>query len=232
MNRLTLALLGSVALLGFASSSYAADLIVETPVVEPGIVNVSGNWDGGFVGVFAGHGWGTADHIPATPVDGNDIDLDGWFVGVNAGFNFTVGSNLVVGVVGDIAWADISGSTTDVTVPFAGAYDEITHQIDWQGSLRGRVGFDGGAFMPYLTGGLAFAHGVRETFGPDDGPFDNTHIGWTVGAGVEFAATEDLSIDVLYRFSDYGSEVYNDTGDVPEVALTTHTLQVGLNWHF
>ena len=44
--------------------------------------------------------------------------MSGWLVGVDAGFNFTVGSGLVLGIVGDIAWADISGSTTDITVPF------------------------------------------------------------------------------------------------------------------
>ena len=55
--------------------------------------------------------------------------------------------------------------------------------IDWMGSIRGRARFYGGAFMPYLTAGLAFAHGVRETFGPDDGPFEATHVGYTVGAG-------------------------------------------------
>lgn len=231
MKRFTTYLLVSVAAAGFATAGMAADLIIEEPVV--GVVDVGGNWDGAFIGVFAGAGWGTADHEPTTPVDGNDIDLSGWLVGVDAGVNFTVSDGFVLGVVGDIAWADIGGNTTDVTVPGPGAYDEITHNIDWMGSLRARAGFDGGAFMPYLTAGLAFAHAERETFGPDDGPFDNTHFGWTVGAGVEVAVSEDLSIDLLYRYSDYGSEVYNDGGlTFPEVSLTTHTVQAGLHWNF
>jgi len=229
MKRITTLLLATVAGAGLMSTAYAADLIVEEPgIVEP--VVVGGNWDGAFIGGFVGGGWGTADHEPTFPVDGNDIDLSGWLIGVDAGFNFTVGSGLVLGVVGDVAWADIGGSTTDITV---GPYDEITHDIDWTASLRGRVGFDGGAFLPYVTGGLAFAHAERETFGPDDGPFDNTHVGWTIGAGVEFAVSEELSVDLLYRYSDYGSEVYNDPGmTVPEVSLTTHTVQAGLHWSF
>lgn len=229
MKRIITALLTTVAGVGLMSSAFAADLIVEQPVM-PGIVDAGGNWDGPFIGVFAGGGWGRANHEYSGGV-GNDIDdMSGWLVGVDAGFNFTVGSGLVLGVVGDIAWSDIKGSLLNAPV---GGYNEIKQKIDWQGSVRGRVGFDGGAFMPYLTGGLAFAHGVRETFGPPAGPFENTHVGWTVGAGVEFAATEDLSIDVLYRFSDYGEEVYNTSGSTtPKVSLQTHTLTAGLHWNF
>ncbi|MDC9824990.1 porin family protein [Devosia sp. ZB163] len=229
MKRITTLLLATVAGAGLMSTAYAADLIIEEPgIVEP--VVVGGNWDGAFIGGFIGGGWGEADHEYSGLGDGNDIDLSGWFVGVDAGFNFTVGSGLVLGVVGDIAWTDIGGSIVD---PPVGAYDEITHDINWQGSLRGRVGFDGGAFLPYLTGGLAFANATRETFNFDDGPFDNTHVGWTVGAGVEFAVSEELSVDLLYRYSDYGTEIYNDGGQqVPKVSLTTHTVQAGLHWSF
>src|SRR5690606_3654240 len=101
------------------------------------------------------------------------------------------------------------------------AFDGTTHTIDWQGSLRGIVGFDGGAFLPYLTGGLAFANATRHSplFGGEDA--DATHIGWTVGAGVKFAVTDNMNIDLLYRYSDYGAQVYDFTsGTDPEIALT------------
>lgn len=229
MKRITTALLATVAAAGLMSSAYAADLIIEEPA-EVGVVDVGGNWDGAFVGVFGGAGWGAADHEYSGGV-GNDIDdMTGWLFGVDAGFNFTVGSGLVLGVVGDIAWANIEGNILNAPV---GGYDEITHIINWQGSVRGRVGFDGGAFMPYLTGGLAFANATRQTFDTDDGPFTNTHVGWTVGAGVEFAATEDVSIDLQYRYSSYGDEIYNDGGlTVPKVSLTTHAITAGVHWNF
>ena len=229
MTRTTLALLAGVATLGFVSSSYAADLIVESPVV-PGIVETAGNWDGPFIGVFAGAGWGEADHQPQGPgpfpPGGNDLDLSGWLLGVNAGVNFTLTEGIVAGIVGDIAWADINGS--DDTL-----FGAPTHTIDWAGSVRGRLGFDGGAFLPYLTAGLAFAHGTRtsEAFGGQEA--DATHIGWTVGAGVEFAVADNLSLDLLYRFSDYGAEEYDFGNPVnPSVELTTHTISLGLNWRF
>ena len=228
MKRMTIALLATVASAGLMSSAYAADLIIEEPV-EVGVVDVSGTWDGAFIGVFAGAGWGLADHTPVAPGVGNDVDLTGWLLGVDVGFNATVGSGIVLGVVADIAWADISG-TNDA--PPVGGFDTVSHDIDWMGSLRGRVGFDGGAFLPYLTAGLAVAHANRSTTGPVTS-FDNTHFGWTVGAGVEFAVTEDVSIDLLYRYSDYGSEIYNPApATVPSVGLTAHTIQAGLHWNF
>jgi len=179
--------------------------------------------------VFAGYGWGEADHTSLDP--GNDIDLTGWKLGAALGANFTVSDGVVVGIVGDIAWSDISG-TEDF-----GVFGDITHTIDWQGSLRARLGFDGGAFMPYLTGGAAFAHATREVVGSawGDGEGSATHFGWTAGAGVEIAATEDLSVDVAYRYSDFGEQEYdydNPAFTDPTIALTEHLFTVGLNWRF
>jgi outer membrane immunogenic protein len=232
MKHITTILLATVAAAGLMSSAYAADLIIEEPA-EVGVVDVSGSWDGAFIGAFVGAGWGLADHTAAggvgpLPVGGNDVDLSGWLLGVDVGFNATVGSGIVLGVVGDIAWSNISGEI-DGTL-----FDGTTHTIDWMGSLRGRVGFDGGAFLPYLTGGLAFAHAERDSpLGPQPNVADATHIGWTVGAGVEFAVSEELSIDLLYRYSDYGAQTYDfPSGTDPEIDLTAHTIQAGLHWNF
>lgn len=229
MKKITIALLATVASVGLMSSAFAADLIVEEPVADYPVA-LGSIWDGPFIGVFVGGGWGEADHIPVAPVDGNDIDLSGWLVGVDAGWNFALGGGggLVVGVVGDIAWSDISGDLFDAPI---GGYDEINHSIDWTASLRGRLGWDGGQWMPYVTAGLAWAHATREQFGPDTPAFDVTHVGWTAGVGVEVAATEELTVDLQWRWSDYGEEVYS-AGTVPSVDLTTNTFTAGLHWNF
>jgi outer membrane immunogenic protein len=227
MNRIALTLLAGAAALGFASSTQAADLIVDYAPMSPGVVDVSGDWDGPFVGVFGGYGMGDADHVsgPGT----NDLELSGWLLGVNAGVNFTLTEGIIAGVVGDIAWSDIGGEIT------GGAFDGTEHTINWQGSVRGRIGFDGGAFMPYLTAGLAFANATRHTdlFGGDDA--DATHIGWTAGAGVEVAVAENVSLDLQYRYTDLGEQEYvwpDIAATDPTIALTTHALTVGLNFSF
>lgn len=215
----SIALLASgVSLAVLASASVqAADLIIDTPV-EPGVVDVGGNWDGVYLGVFGGYGAGTFE---STPPGGNDVDISGWLLGAAVGANFTVADGIVAGVVGDIAWANISADPADM---FG---DEFN--VNWVGSLRGRLGFDGGAFLPYLTAGLAVAgaEAVDTGFAEDTG----VHVGWTAGAGVEFAVADNLSVDLLYRYSDYGTATY-DLGPDYDIDFQTHQVSVGLNWRF
>ena len=215
MSRLGIVLLVSVSALAFASVAPAADLVVDEPLVD--VVQTAGDWEGMFVGVFGGYGWGTSA-IPACTIC---IDLSGWLVGVDAGANVHLRDGFVAGIVGDIAWSDVGG------VDPAGIFE-----VDWAGSLRGRLGFDGGAFMPYLTGGLAVAGATADATGLGGGTDSATHIGWTVGAGVEIAATEDLTLDLLYRYSDYGTQTYNTGGGDFDANVSTHQATAGLNWHF
>lgn len=206
MNRFAIALLAGVAGVSVMSSAFAADLIINEPAPAVGVVQASGNWDGLFIGAFGGFASGNVDD---TTVD--LYDIEGWLVGAAIGANFTVTDGVVAGIVADLAWSDVN-TETDLATELA---------VDWVGSVRGRLGIDGGAFLPYLTAGLAVA-------GADVNGETNTHIGWTAGAGVEFAATEDLSIDLQYRYSDYGAQTYL-TGDH---AFQTHQVTVGLNWKF
>jgi len=201
----------SLAALGVASA-HAADLIIETPV-EAGIVDVSGSWDGVYVGGFVG--WAGGEYGED---DGDfETDIDGWLAGLAVGADFTVADGIVAGVVADIAWTDIGFSDP--------GYD---FNIDWAGSVRGKLGLDAGSFLPYLTAGLAVAGATAE------GDFDDSavHIGWTAGAGVEFALAENISVDLLYRYSDYGSEVYNTFENDYDIDFNTHQVSVGLNWRF
>ncbi len=222
MNRFSLTLLAGAAVLSMASAASAADLLVQQPSM-PGFVDMggSGAWDGAYIGGFVGYGWGTASQDPgdALFLDSDDLDLTGWTVGATLGANFTVAQGFVLGAAGDIAWAGIGG----YDVGNAADYD-----INWTGALRGRAGFDGGAFMPYLTGGLAFAGATAS----DEG-IDNTqvHFGWTAGGGVEVAATENLSVDLQYRYTDYGTAEYDLPADAT-IDLNTHALTAGVNFKF
>jgi outer membrane immunogenic protein len=224
MNRIAISLLAGVAALSFISSAQAADLIIDEPAPPVGIVDTSGNWDGVFVGAFAGYGWGTLtddDSLLALTSGDDTLDLTGWQVGVNAGANFTVSEAIVAGIVGDIAWTDLSGDD---------AASDFSYDVNWLGSIRGRLGFDGGAFLPYVTAGVAFANATAAEPGAvtED---TQTHIGWTVGAGVEFAVADNISLDLLYRYTDYGSKDYDLTATTP-LSLTTHAVTAGVNFKF
>jgi len=201
MTRFALLLAAGVSALSMASAAQAADLIVNAPAAA-GIVETSSSWDGAFIGVFGGGAWGDL-------TDDYSGTMSGWLLGVDAGVNVTVADGIVLGVVGDLAWSNVIDEFDDV-------------QIDWMGSLRGRIGFDGGAFMPYLTAGAAFAGAT------DSADVSNTHIGWTVGAGLEVAVSDNASLDLQYRYSDFGAQDYAGS----DVGFTTNTFTAGLHWRF
>lgn len=220
MNRFSLTLLAGVAVLSMVSAASAADLLIQQPSM-PGFVDMgsTGGWDGAYVGGFVGFGWGTLSEDPAVVLTGTELDLSGWTAGATVGANFTVAPGFVLGAAGDIAWSGISGYDTVANVDY---------DINWTGSLRGRAGFDAGAFMPYLTGGLAFAGATASEVGTDN---SQMHFGWTAGAGVEVAATEQISLDLQYRFSDYGSADYDLPTDT-ELSFNTHAITAGVNFKF
>jgi opacity protein-like surface antigen len=222
MNRISLLILAGAATLMSASAASAADLLINQPAPSYGgdFGGSTGGWDGAYIGGFIGYGWGTLAGDDFDVIGVPEIDLSGWTVGAKLGANFSVGSGIVLGAEGDVAWAAIGG------------YDDVNDadfDINWTSSLRGRVGYDAGAFMPYLTGGLALAGATASDAGTDN---TQTHFGWTAGAGVEVAATEQISLDLNYRYSDYGQATYNVGNGDSDLDLSTHAITAGVNFKF
>lgn len=203
-----------------ATSAFAADLIIEEPVA---IVDVaSTDWTGGYVGVHAGAASADIDWEAFGGGLTGDYDASGWLLGVQAGYNWQSDS-IVYGIEADAAWADISGEDEDF------GPDNVTRSIDWTASLRGRLGFAVESLLFYGTAGVAFANSSAEVFGEEDSA---THFGWTAGVGLEALVTEDISLRAEYRFTAYGDQDY-DFGGIPVTTdFDTHTVTVGLNFHF
>lgn len=228
MNRISLLIIAGAATFVSASAASAADLLINQPAPSYGggfSSSSTGGWDGAYVGAFAGYGWGTLVDEDGGILDaaGDETDLSGWTLGATLGANFSVGGGLVLGAAGDVAWSNIGGFN-DAVVP------GVDFDINWTSSLRARAGYDAGAFMPYLTAGLAVAGATASS-----GATDNTqvHFGWTAGAGVEVAATEQISLDLQYRYSDYGQATYDlGAGGTSDLDLTTHAVTAGVNFKF
>src|SRR5215207_7533365 len=168
-------LLASVALFGFAGAAAAADLPMRAAPPAPIIAAAPiFTWTGFYVGVNAGFGWSDDDF---DSVDLADDDNDGGFVGgAQVGYNYQIGS-FVVGLEGDIQYADFGREGAFVV-------DGTTYDVDnsdWFGTVRARAGVAFDRALIYATGGFAFA---------DDA------TGWTVGGGLEYAFTNNLSAKV------------------------------------
>lgn len=231
----------SVLMIGTAQ---AADIIEPTAY----------DWTGAYIGLQGGYAWGNNDVSPDVeplepaigaldaitldPPDDGDIDIDGFVGGAHIGYNFQADS-LVFGLEGDIEYADLSGDTDIFFSPDdEEPIGEAEQNIDWLGSLRLRLGYAMDRALIYGTGGLAVG-GVDMKVKIDETGSESeseTAWGWTIGGGLEYAFTDDLSARIEYRYTDLGkTEVSTDDLDLPgdfEFENTFHAVRVGLSWHF
>lgn len=114
------------------------------------------------------------------------FDLRGFVADLHAGRNWQRGS-VVYGIERDVDYANVKGSSDFLYS--GGAAGTLSWRSDWQASLRLRIGYAKDRTLFYGTGGIAFGHatldGSSAGFTASD---SNTHVGWTVGAGVERAS--------------------------------------------
>jgi outer membrane immunogenic protein len=170
---------------------------------------------------------------------------DGVKGGGHAGCNYQF-NQFVIGVEGDIEAADINNSFA-IGAPFSNTTTGSV-RLDWQASLRGRVGWAFDRLLLYATGGVAWGHvrdeyctrvgGVCQIGGP--GFFDSitsTRTGGTVGVGVEYALLSNFTGRVEYRFTQFQdhTNLLNNFLAPPGRSvnrLEENAVRVGLSYKF
>ncbi len=161
--------------------------------------------DGFLSGITAGYNWEFADRVVA----GFEADIAGAGVRGGGGVNNILANPAQPGpILARLVGADgfvVTGS-------------RLSRNLEYLGTARTRLGY---ALTPklltYATAGLAYG-GVNEnvTIGQNVSPsllFSNTakgnvfenRIGWTAGAGLEYAITPSLSAKLEYLYYDLGS---------------------------
>lgn len=151
--------------------------------------------------------------------DGNTLTLDGASrdtglptifhldarnaaVGIDMGYNVQFGQ-LVLGIEGDISAVNERSAGSGAT-PSGKTIVTATTSLDSLSSLRARAGISVDRLMFFATGGLAAGQTSLDTgldYGPDGGKSASAHgssaglvTGVIGGAGIEYAATDKLSI--------------------------------------
>jgi outer membrane immunogenic protein len=222
MNRLATCA-AAVAALVIGTPAFAAPPPAPAPVY---------NWTGWYVGVNAGASFGSvktdlngapifADTaIVISPGFGipNDKEYpDGFIGGGQIGYNWQYSPLVVVGLEADFQGSLEKAGANNLTqnfifanpnVPNTGSIAAVaasyTTQIDWFGTVRGRIGYvwGNGEVLSYVTGGLAYGEvktNGTTTFGDfaalnanlflisNTQNFGQSHVntGWVVGYGTE-----------------------------------------------
>jgi outer membrane immunogenic protein len=224
MKRLPMTVYAGLLVAAMAAPSFAADL--PRPSYKAPIYTAPGfSWTGFYVGLNGGYGFGTS-RWSAPGFDTSDFEVNGGLAGGTIGYNLQTGS-WVWGLEGDLDYSWIKGSTTD-SCP--GGCETA---IPWFATARGRIGYAGwDRWLPYITGGAAFAQ-IKMT--PPGGPDEKeTKIGWTAGAGIEYALWSNWSSKIEYLYADLGSATCSAAtcGVAIDVDYKTHMVRLGVNYRF
>jgi outer membrane immunogenic protein len=139
-----------------------------------------------------------------------DVSLDGWTAGGQAGYLWQVGQ-AVLGLEG--AW-NTSALKDESLGPLtqAGGFsgDHWTAEIEQLYSITARVGFATGEWLPYIKGGFAGARIETGFLRPGPGNFvslaTNWHEGWTVGTGIDYRLAQSFTIGIEYGYYDLSAE--------------------------
>jgi outer membrane immunogenic protein len=246
-----------------AGAASAADLPARRGFVPaPVLMAPAFMWSGFYAGLNAGYSFnsdkastvgtpgfvGLGANVPASLA----IGKNGFTGGGQIGYNYQMG-NLVLGVETDLQYVAGKGSQS-----FAGVAPPITTSASrdngYLGTLRARVGLVASErLMIYATGGLAYGAfqtdlQVTTAAGPA-GPFwsgrsNSTRVGYTVGAGAEYALTNNWTAKLEYLYYDLGRNTVRTTpnaaaaGAFPGVAYdarvenTGQIVRAGMNYKF
>lgn len=189
MRRIFLA--SSIAASLAAPTAFAADAVYQPPEAPPVATEVAApafSWDGGYIGLHGGYGWGDGS-FSTTGLSSSD-NFDGGRFGGFAGWNFGFGNGLVAGVEGDLNY---DWNENDYVTGTVGT--------GLSGSARARLGYAMDRALLYAAGGWTATDFRVETPTASE---NKTLNGWTIGAGFDYAVTDNVFTRVEYRYNDFG----------------------------
>jgi len=224
MKRFTLAACAGLLAVAVASPSFAADM----PRKAAPYYVAPFSWTGFYVGINGGYGWGTSNWTNAS-VSGSTKPKGG-LAGGTIGYNLQTG-NWVWGLEGDIDASWLKGSD-NTAGGICGGVNGCETKNSWLATGRGRIGYAWDRFLPFITGGAAFGD-VKMT--PNSGASTSkSKLGWTAGAGVEYAFMGAWSVKGEYLYVDLGKSTCGAAtcGVDTDVTFKASIVRLGVNYRF
>ena len=199
------------------------------------------NWGGVYFGFNLGYGFGTSKWSDPSDIGGTtgNFNVKGFLVGPTIGVNFQTDS-FVFGAEADFDSSFIDGK---VSSPFCSTGTQCETKNFWFSTLRGRVGYAVDRILFYGTAGGALGNVAPG----QSGNFQRTTKGgWTAGAGLEAAFTENLTARIEYLYLKLGDTTCSSAaacgGDLglpggtsnpnDTVKFSTNMIRLGLDYKF
>jgi high affinity Mn2+ porin len=169
--------------------------------------------------------------------------------GLFGGYNWQTGPYLY-GLEADLYGANLKRPVPSTAVGFGyedvdPPFSVIRGKTDLYGALRARLGYSFESYLVYATFGLAGANARVLASYPDlatgavaTARRDLSFLGFTLGAGVQYAITPNLALGLDYRYIDLGRSGRFDLGAVPglgpvttQAAFSSHQMMARLSWY-
>jgi opacity protein-like surface antigen len=214
---------------------------------------------GGGIGVqnTIGNDWTTTEIISLgshdfVPDDNSGSFTTGFRVSTYAGYDWIIAPRWLAGIEGDVGYST-NNKTAGIPGVSSAPGDSLSMQENWDASLRARLGYlVAPQVLLYGTAGATWQHFSATVMCTSATPFpcgrfgpvapmtattSATPIGWTIGAGLEYALTGRLKLRGEYRYADYGT--VNAAFGTPAnlaigsaIHMQTQTATLGLTYAF
>jgi outer membrane immunogenic protein len=256
MRRTLVGFIAALALGSVSPAAFAADMVPEPAPVS--------SWTGFYLGAGGGVGWADfdVDHKRCVLWDGvcsedpeenwhdsGNENSDGDIIGVvQGGFDWELAPSFVIGAYADFVFGDgISIDRNNHHDDWTGFHDHFDAEVNDMVDVLGRVGFAPTPnLLVFALGGWTWADVDSNFRVHDDEDFHHNNDdtfnanGFTVGGGVEWKFTDNLSIRGEYRFTDLDNFDNNthfewdgyDFKDRNDVNVDVQRVLFTLNWRF
>lgn len=183
---------------------------------------------------------------PPLAIGSNSASASSFLGGAQAGYNWQRGS-FVYGFETDFSVLDLKSEMNTVLspspLPLPTAYTDA--QVNWYGTVRGRLGWSSGPVLFYGTGGLAYGRVDLES-NVSRNPLSlisqtsSVRSGWVAGGGIEYMWRPNVIVNLGYQYVDLGTiSVASSTaafGGALSQSASAHAnfsvVTAGLSWRF
>jgi outer membrane immunogenic protein len=177
----------------------------------------------------------------------NSASASSWVAGGQVGYNWQRGP-WVYGLEADISALHLKSemNTLVPALPIPSSAN-TNGDVNWYGTVRGRLGWASGPWLFYGTGGLAYGRvelnsSISSSLGPRSLNLQTSAVktGWVAGGGIEYEWLPNLIFNLGYQYVDLGTISVAGTNTAFSGVLSQSArahaqfsvVTAGLSWRF
>jgi outer membrane immunogenic protein len=206
-----------------ASSLMAADL-PSSKASPAAPVEIKATWTGFYAGAFGGYHDGDVTQAGCVGLCVVNPRLRGAIFGFQAGYDYQFSNNVVLGVLG---WVPVTRPDSSYDIGF-GLVFKVRPKFAAMGAVR--LGYAVDRFLPYVLLGVGYADVRVKEIGINE--YSNNYTGLVIGAGVEYAITQHISLDLKYFYATAPKQKFDFGGGPEKYGENASNFVAAVNYRF